>query len=363
MQTRGLVFIPDISGFTRFVHETEISHSRIIIQELLELLINANKIGLEVSEIEGDAILFYRYGDIPDLQELYDQVEDMFREFHSYLASYDIRRFCQCKACLSAINLSLKIITHYGEFTEYHVKNFSKLIGKDIIIAHQLLKNDIEQHEYWLLTQNLTAASEPEPFAQWMEWNTSVKKVEDGEIAFHYTQLSSLKEALPPPPQLDLAIDNKVKILTVSGEYETHIIKLLHAAGDFRYRHRWLEGVKEVEEIAHFLPRVGMKCREIRDNGEIVMYYASSYTFHPDRIEFSETNEDKKKALYFLLERIDEHKIRLTIDYYIRKNLPEQFLFSFKKHQRKYELQRSLQRLEQLLKELEIPIIPELYGG
>lgn len=61
MSNRGLLFIPDISGFTRFVTETEIGHSRIIIQELLEILINANGIGLEISEIEGDAILFYKY--------------------------------------------------------------------------------------------------------------------------------------------------------------------------------------------------------------------------------------------------------------------------------------------------------------
>ena len=57
MENKGLLFIPDISGFTRFVNETEIDHSRLIIQELLEILINANQIGLEVSEIEGDAIL------------------------------------------------------------------------------------------------------------------------------------------------------------------------------------------------------------------------------------------------------------------------------------------------------------------
>ena len=38
-----LLFVPDISGFTRFVNETEISHSRHIIAELLETLIDANR--------------------------------------------------------------------------------------------------------------------------------------------------------------------------------------------------------------------------------------------------------------------------------------------------------------------------------
>ena len=85
MENKGLLFIPDISGFTKFVHESEIEHSRFIIQELLEILINANQIGLEISEIEGDAILFYKYGDPPALQELYKQVEKMFCAFHRHL--------------------------------------------------------------------------------------------------------------------------------------------------------------------------------------------------------------------------------------------------------------------------------------
>lgn len=356
METKGLVFIPDISGFTRFVHETEISHSRVIIQELLELLINANKIGLEVSEIEGDAILFYRYGEAPDLQELYDQVESMFQQFHSYLLGYDAYRYCQCKACISAINLSLKVITHYGEFTDYNVKSFSKLIGKDIIVAHQLLKNDIEQHEYWLLTQSL-AAKEPARFRQWMHWNSSVKKLEGGAIPFHYTQLSHLKNALPPPPQLQLEIPNRVKMLSISKVFETNIIKLFHLTGNFNYRHRWQEGVQKIEEVTHFLPRLGMKCRRIMDNGESTIY-ASGYTFHPDRITISETDEDKKSAYHFLLENLGDGKVRLTADYYIRRNPVQQFLFSLNKNKMEQSLLRSLARLEVLAEEFEPPVGP-----
>jgi len=75
MENKGLLFIPDISGFTRFVNETDIEHSRLIIQELLELLINSNQLGLTVSEVEGDAILFYKFGEAPAAEELYKQVE------------------------------------------------------------------------------------------------------------------------------------------------------------------------------------------------------------------------------------------------------------------------------------------------
>ena len=72
------LFIPDISGFTQFIDQTEIAHSQRIIAELLELLIDANELDLRVSEIEGDAILFYRFGDAPSLEEVVRQTEKMF---------------------------------------------------------------------------------------------------------------------------------------------------------------------------------------------------------------------------------------------------------------------------------------------
>ena len=91
IEKRGLLFIRDISGFSKFVNEVEIEHSRFIIQQLLDLLINANDSGLEISEIEGDAILFYKFGEPEQLSVLYNQVEKMFRAFHQYLVAYDQR--------------------------------------------------------------------------------------------------------------------------------------------------------------------------------------------------------------------------------------------------------------------------------
>lgn len=356
MENRGLLFIPDISGFTRFVNETEINHSRLIIQELLEIMINANKIGLIVSEIEGDAILFYKFGEAPELKDLYNQVEEMFRAFHSNLVAYEDRRFCQCKACMSAIHLSLKVITHFGEFTDYHVKNFRKLIGKDVIVAHQLLKNDIDHHEYWLVTQNLLKDKPPADLAESMNWNSSAKQLESGEIAFHYTQLGHLKNKIiaETPPELDLS--RKMKVISVSKEYETGIITLFHATGDFNYRSRWREGVKKVEEINHFLPRVGMRCRCVLEDGQVVIY-SSSYSYRPDRIEFSETDEGDNSVTYLILEKITDRKTKLTIDFYIEKGALKQLAFMLaKKRKMEDRYQQSLHNLVELVKEIQLPI-------
>lgn len=352
METKGLLFIPDISGFSRFVTESEINHSRAIIQELLELLINANQMGLEVSEIEGDAILFYKFGEAPQLKELYQQVEKMFCLFHKNLMAYDQRRYCQCKACISAAKLSLKVITHYGEFTGYNVKSFSKLIGKDVIVAHQLLKNDIEQHEYWLVTEGLLDNHPPADFTEWMNWNDSIKQTEAGEIHFHYTQLSQLKNEIPNDPLPPLNLSGKNKTHSVSRIYETDIITLFHAAGAFEYRHLWWEGVEKVEELNHLLPRVGMQSRWTLNNGKTV-YYSCSYSYTDDRIEFSETDEKGDQVTYFTLIKIAAHETKLTIDIYKKSNWITDFIFR-SAGQEKLEtiLQKSLENIIPLLKKI-----------
>lgn len=357
METRGLIFIPDISGFTRFVNQSEIEHSRFIIQELLETLINANESGLEISEIEGDAILFYRYGEPLDLQQLYKQVEKMFCAFHRHLAAYEHRRLCQCKACISAIDLTLKVITHYGEFTSYNVKNFSKLIGKDIIVAHELLKNDIEQHEYWLVTSNLLKDNRPPmDLANWMQWNHSVKQTQTGEIPFHYTQLSQLKKELGPEPLTQPDLPEKVKMVSVSRDYEADIKSIFYTAGHFEFRHRWQVGVKQVDEIDHTLPGIGSRHRYTLTNGQAIMY-TSSFFYDPEtRIIFSETDEKKKASTYYIIEKTGNNTSKFTIEYYVQKDMLTQALFKLTMKKKMENIfHQSLQNLESLLKETPVP--------
>lgn len=354
METKGLLFIPDISGFTRFVTESEINHSRVIIQELLELIINANQMGLEISEIEGDAILFYKFGEPPQLKELYQQVAQMFCQFHKNLMAYDQRRYCQCKACTSAANLSLKVITHYGEFTKYNVKNFSKLIGKDVIVAHQLLKNDIAQHEYWLVTEGLLNHLPPTDFTEWMIWTDSMKQTESGEIHFHYTQLSELKNEISDDPLPPLSLSGKKKIQSASSVYKTDIITLFHAAGAFEFRHLWWEGVEKVEELHHFLPRTGMKSKWTLNSGK-TLYYSSSYSYTDDRIEFSETNEKGDQVIYFTLIKQADRETKLTIAIYKNSNWITN-LISRPSDQKKQEamLQKSLENIVPLLQKIHL---------
>src|SRR5438876_11026960 len=118
----ALLFIPDISGFTQFVNDTEISHSQHIIQELLETLIESNRLDMKISEIEGDAIFFYKNGQ-PKPSEIVEQCKQMFIDFHQQLRKYDLSRICDCGACSSANRLTLKIVAHQGNISSYKLKD------------------------------------------------------------------------------------------------------------------------------------------------------------------------------------------------------------------------------------------------
>jgi hypothetical protein len=168
--------------------------------------------------------------------------------------------------------------------------------------------------------------------------------------------LSKLKDEILSDPLPGPVLYNKVKVLSVSSEYETDLITLFHASGDFNNRGRWQAGVKKVEEVNHFLPRVGMRCRCILDNGEIITY-SSSYSYTDDKIEFGEIEEGSGSVAYFTLEKLARMKSRLTIDYYIEKKFLKQIEFKLigkKKLLKMY--QQSLLNLVELVKEIQLPV-------
>lgn len=143
----GTILIPDISGFTKFVSETEFDIGRDITSSLLKVIIDSNTLNLKISEIEGDAVLFYKKDHITPAQIKY-QFEIMLNNFNYKINELKAETGIE-------IGLSLKLIAHYGEISTYEIGNFEKLYGKSVIEAHSLLKNSIDSNSYLLITDNL----------------------------------------------------------------------------------------------------------------------------------------------------------------------------------------------------------------
>lgn len=126
MASNASIFIPDISGYTEFVSRTELDHSSHIINELLEVLVESNFTDLTLGEIEGDALLFYRTGAPLPFEDMTRQALAMFTNFHKRLKIIERDSICQCGACQTASNLTLKFVVHYGAIQQLRVANFVK---------------------------------------------------------------------------------------------------------------------------------------------------------------------------------------------------------------------------------------------
>jgi hypothetical protein len=200
MENLALIFIPDISGFAKAVKECEIDHCDHIISNLINIILNSNLLELKVSEIEGDAVLFYFKGAPPKTEEIIQQSKRMFIDFHTSLKAMEKDFFCNCGACTTASDLTLKFIVHYGVCKEVPIHNATKLIGSDVIIAHRLLKNNVPEREYILLSEKYLKHQQSELLIDenWVDIKSNVENVEDfGEIRTKYIPLSPLRRLIP----------------------------------------------------------------------------------------------------------------------------------------------------------------------
>ncbi len=176
--------------------ETNIELSSKIIPALLNKIIYTNEIGLKVSEIEGDAILFFKHGKIPEFKSLIDQCKLFFTKFYQQLDVL-LMQYVQENNIDNTPDLGLKIILHYGEHVEsVQIGNRIKLIGEDVIIAHRLLKNDIEEDEYLLISKNLLDQYKDSVVSHNFGWgdlqDNKVKYRHLGEIQYSYIKVNKL---------------------------------------------------------------------------------------------------------------------------------------------------------------------------
>lgn len=242
-----LLFIPDISGFTEFVNKTEISHSRHIISELLELIINSDKNGMSVSEIEGDAVLFFK-DEVPSVSDLIEQCQFTFKNFHSHLQRYDTERICRCGACETASKLSLKFIVHAGNVEKINIKEHHKLHGKDVILAHRLLKNSIDLSEYILISDNLNAnqksiTNTTKDWIQLLHGKATYDNLDD--INYTYIPLKSLHEQLPDSSAITFPGLSQEKII-FENTINAPVDVVYENFTNFEKRMEWNEDIKDI---------------------------------------------------------------------------------------------------------------------
>lgn len=150
------IFIADISGYTHYMikNQREIEHGKLSISFLIESLVKAIDLPIEISKLEGDSILmFLRKEKIKDHLWLQQKLFLFFSVFEKKLQELQISTTCPCGACNNINQLKLKIIGHFGKAKIEKIGHFEELSGLDVDIVYHLLKNHVPSHRYLLLTE------------------------------------------------------------------------------------------------------------------------------------------------------------------------------------------------------------------
>jgi len=243
MQT--LLFIPDICGFTSFVKEVEIKHSKHIVSELLELLLERTIGSFELAEVEGDALFLYTGMESLEKKQVFNLIEQMHQAFHSHLEIYKYKRICNCGACSSASKLGLKFILHAGDIEITEVAGKKKPFGPAVIEAHRLLKVDSPLSEYVLLSDQLKddfALPAQELFGQL----TNGKAIfDEKELLYSLAELKPNNEVRTierPFPQLE-NLRKVEQSMTLSTDVDTTFQYIV----DFDKRLEWSQGIDDLK--------------------------------------------------------------------------------------------------------------------
>lgn len=320
MPSNSLLFVPDISGFTEFVNTTEIEHSQHIISELLENIIDSNHLNLEICEVEGDAVFFYKMDNVHSIGKLYAQAKTMFLQFHSHLKLYESQRICQCGACSSASKLSLKFIVHSGEVGFTIVKNKKKLFGADIILLHKLLKNDIKHREYILFTNQyvLDSQGDDESFTvkNLIEGQSNYENI--GLVEYQYISLSDLHDLVKDPPPV--IFPSKMKNPVVKEHvFDLSLMETYEYISNFEWKKKWNTNIKEFKYEKNKINRIGTKHMCVFQSGKAEFesvtndFGKGNVVYGEKLLKFPLANDF---TIYFILHPEGEKtKIRLEIHY------------------------------------------------
>jgi class 3 adenylate cyclase len=245
--TSATILIPDISGFTEFMTTTELSHGSQAINMLIDAIVAPIGDEYEVAEIEGDAVLMIRKGPAPSKKEIFDTCLMILNSFHAQRRWIQEHSVCPCGACLCIDHLTVKFIVHHGPVAEIKVGRFVKQSGTDVIVAHRLLKNGINNHEYLLITEKLLQQVPDSAEALGMEWVRSSEQYNSiGKVEFQFAELNAIRQKNMETShenqyQKDNTVYNEIRI---GANFRDVYMVMMNIPG----RSGWLPGLQKVEQ-------------------------------------------------------------------------------------------------------------------
>jgi hypothetical protein len=274
--------------------------------------------------------MFFGKGSVPSMEAIMDQVKKTFIKFHEHLSLYETQRICQCGACSTASELSLKFVAHCGQMQIITVKGGEKPYGPDVIMAHRLLKNEVPSSEYALVTEQVLNTREPEMTINGERVQGLAGKMiyEDaGSAEFKYLSLEGLHSELMPPPEKTLP-----KLTNDPVRHSVHLDRpkedIFEIIINFEHRLKWNRGIDGMTYNEKEINRVGAhhNCVVGKD---IIGFETITNDFGMDKMVYGErilkAPFAKDISLYYILEE-ENGGTRMLMEAHIKPTFIGQLL-------------------------------------
>ncbi len=319
---QSLLFLPDISGFTHFVQNTEVAHSQHVIAELLDILANANTLDMELAEVEGDALFFYKE-EIPSQEKILAQVETMFSAFNSHLKLLEKNRICPCNACSTAPNLELKIVAHSGELQFINVQGKRKPFGTMVIEVHRLMKNSVDSNNYVLISKPLSDELKmlDNYCSKLYQFSKGSDSYDGKVIDYIFSEIDNNNLILSPfPSSKTVKFDEKPSIYqTYTFDVSANV--LLEYITNYSYRHYWVNGVDKFIYNENEVTRLDSP-HVCVINGQHLDFVVVVKEGQPKQLIYGEltTSPGMVDEMYqfFILTPVSENKCQVEVEVYFK---------------------------------------------
>lgn len=318
---KTLLFLPDISGYTEFVQQTEINHSQHVIAELLEVLIASNSINMQLAEIEGDALFFYKE-EIPFLEKLLAQVESVFTAFYSHLKLLEKNRICPCAACSTAPNLKLKIIAHCGDIEFISVLDKRKPYGIEVIEVHRLMKNSVKTNQYVLFSRSLAdeLGLSKNYQSKLFHFVEGVDTYDAKELSYVYSIIEKEKLKLKPFRQANKVNFVRNPDFVLNKEFPISAKALFEYVSNFEYRMEFTKGADELIYNPKEINRLDAK-HVCVVNGEDINFITVTKEVKSNQLVYGEMTSTPKPIdaayVFYIITPLEKNTCLLEIESYI----------------------------------------------
>jgi hypothetical protein len=141
-------------------------------------------------------------------------------------------------------------VVHYGPLVEMKVGSFVKHSGTEMIVAHRLMKNSINNDEYVIITEKFLQQVPDSYETVETEWvNATEEYASIGKVDYRFMLLNEARKNIPeplPPKNHYTTDDTPYLQLTIAINYKDVYRRIAKIPS----RAKWMPGLQKVEQDA-----------------------------------------------------------------------------------------------------------------